>query len=153
MIWWTGYQTLPIQLQNFIDSDYPFDKLRVKHNGKKVTGNLRREMDNLTGEQTALKYFAKSDRISRENFQTVWWDGMENLVKSYRQVYQVWLTKTHLRILWYTLIHVVLEAWMVSYVTFMRKCGQKNVTCDEMQRAKEEEDVAQFSWKISGLSI
>jgi hypothetical protein len=60
-----------IQLQNFIESDFPFEKLRLKHNGKKVTGNLCREMDNLTGERNALKYFAESGRISRENFQTV----------------------------------------------------------------------------------
>ena len=39
-----------IQLQNFIDSNFPFEKLSLKHNGKKVTGNLRREMYNLTGE-------------------------------------------------------------------------------------------------------
>ena len=65
----------------------------MKHNGKKVTGNLRREMDNLTRKQTALKYSAESGRISRENFQTVWWDGMENLAKSYPKMYLVWLIK------------------------------------------------------------
>ena len=58
-----------IQLQNFIDSDFPSEKLRLRHNGKEVTGNLCREMDNLAGEQTALKYFAESGRIVRENFQ------------------------------------------------------------------------------------
>ena len=71
-----------IQLQNFIDRNFTFEKLGVKHNEKKITGNLHREMDNLTGEQTALKYFAESGRISRENSKTFWWDGMEHLMKS-----------------------------------------------------------------------
>ena len=82
-----------IRLQNFIDSDFPFKKQRVKRNGKKITGNLRREIDNLTGERTAQRYLAKSGRISRENFNNVWWDGMEHLMKSYPKMYGVWLTK------------------------------------------------------------
>jgi predicted RNA-binding Zn-ribbon protein involved in translation (DUF1610 family) len=82
-----------IRLQNFIDSDFPFEKLRLKHKGKKITGNLCREIDNLTGERTAKKYFAKTGRISRENFHAVWWDGMEHLMKSYPKMYRVWLTK------------------------------------------------------------
>ena len=61
-----------IQLQNFINFHFPSEMLQLKHNGEKVIGNLCREMDNLTGEQTTLRYFAKSDKISRENFQTGW---------------------------------------------------------------------------------
>ena len=38
------------QLQNVIDSNFPFEKIQVKHKGKEVTGNLCREIDNLTGE-------------------------------------------------------------------------------------------------------
>ena len=65
-----------IQLQNFFDSNFPFDKLQVKHNRNKIAGNLCRKTDNLTGEQTAKKYFEKYDRINRENFQKVWCSGM-----------------------------------------------------------------------------
>ena len=65
----------------------------MKHKVMKATGNLRIEMNKLTGEQSALQYFTKSNRISRENFQTVWWDGIGNLIKSYPKIYEVWLTK------------------------------------------------------------
>ena len=41
---------ISIQLQNFIGSNFPFEKFRLKPNGKKVTGNLCREMDILTEE-------------------------------------------------------------------------------------------------------
>ena len=82
-----------LQLQNFIESDFPFEKLKIKHNQKKITGNICREIDNLTEEQTAMKYIAESSRISRENFQKVWWNGMENLMRSYPRMYQVWLAK------------------------------------------------------------
>merc|ERR1712086_298743 len=82
---------ISMQMQKFIDSEFPFEKRRLKHNGKKVTGNLCREMDNLTGERTTLEYFAKFGRISRETPQTVWWDGMEKLTKKYSKMYQMWL--------------------------------------------------------------
>ena len=82
-----------IKLHNFFASDFHFEKIQVKQHRKKITSNLCREMDNHTGEQTSLKNFAKSGIISRENFQTVWWDVMENLIKRYRKIYQVWLTK------------------------------------------------------------
>ena len=82
-----------IQLQNFIESDIPFEKLKIKNNQKKIISNLCREIDNLTEEQTAMKYIAESSRISRESFQKVWWNGMENLMRSYPRMYQVWLAK------------------------------------------------------------
>ena len=87
-----------VQLQNAIDPDFPCEKLRVKQNRKKINGNICREIDNLIGERTAKRNFAKSDRISRENFQKVWWDGMYNLIKSYPQM-----------------------SWMVSHVPLVRK--------------------------------
>ena len=40
-----------IQLQNFIDSDVPFDTLQVKCSKKKINGNLCRQNNNLTGEK------------------------------------------------------------------------------------------------------
>ena len=46
-----------IQLQNFIDGKFPFEKLQVKHKGEKITGNLCRETNNLTGERSAKRYF------------------------------------------------------------------------------------------------
>jgi hypothetical protein len=142
------------QLQNFIESDFPFEKLRLKHNGKKVTGNLCREMDNLTEERNALKYFAESDRISRENFQTVWWDGMENLMKSYPKMYRVWLTK-HVSGCCGTNKHMSYwnPGWSAKYVSFMRECSRKNVTCDTVQRTREKEDAAQFSWGTGRLDV
>ena len=85
--------THAIEAQEFIHSEFPFEKLKVRYNGKKLTGNLRREIDNVRGEQTARTYFAKKGIVSEQNFGRVWWDGMEKLMKSYPKMYRVWLTK------------------------------------------------------------
>ena len=66
------------QLRYFIASDFSFEKIQIKHNGKKLTGNICREIDNLIGERIAIIYFAKSGRISRENFQKVWLNEMKH---------------------------------------------------------------------------
>jgi hypothetical protein len=78
-----------IQLENFIASDFLFEKLWIEHNGKNITSNVFREINTLTGEQSAMKHFAESGRTSREIFQKIWWDGMENLTKSYPNMYQM----------------------------------------------------------------
>ena len=79
--------------QAFIESKFSFEKLRIKYDGRKITRNLRREIDNLTGERTARRYFAKTGKVSREDSPKIWWDGMEHLMKSYPKMYRVGLTK------------------------------------------------------------
>ena len=82
-----------IDTQNFIQNEFPFAKLRVMAGGKKLSGNLRREIDNRKGESTTQKYFAKKGMVRDEDFSLIWWDGMEQLMRAYPKMYRVWLTK------------------------------------------------------------
>ena len=56
-----------------------------------------------------------------------------------------WTNKTNLRVLWHKQTHGILKTSMISCVSYMQKFGQKNITCNNMQRARKEDDVAQFS--------
>ena len=49
-----------MQSQAFIESNFQFEELQVRSDGRKITDNLRREIDNLTGERTARRYLAKT---------------------------------------------------------------------------------------------
>ena len=82
-----------LSTNRFIENEFPFERFWVWIGGKKITGSLRQEIDNLTGNQVACEYLAKSGWISTDNFPKVWWDGMETLMKSYPKMYRVWLTK------------------------------------------------------------
>ena len=61
--------------------------------------------------------------------------------------------KTCFGVLVHTQTNVILESWMVNYVSFVRKRDQKNVTCDTVQRPREKEDVVQFSWETNRLDV
>ena len=82
-------------------------------------------MDNLTGERTALKYFAEPDRTNRDNLSEslVKWNGEshEYLPKDVLSV----ANKTHFGVLQHKHTNIILESWMVGYVSFMQKCGKR----------------------------
>ena len=77
----------------FIQSKFPFEKLKVRCRGRKLTGNLRKEIHNMKGEHTARRYFAKKGIVGEDDFERIWWDGMKKLTKLYPIMYRVWLMK------------------------------------------------------------
>jgi len=77
----------------FIDPDLPFEQLRVKVAGKKVTGSLRRAIDNHVGHEAARDFYDRQRIISSENFDLVWWDGLEATMMEFPKLFRVWLTK------------------------------------------------------------
>ena len=79
--------------EDFVNTDFPFEKLKVRSNREKMTGNLRRALDNLQGERTAKKRFDSKDILKSDNFSCIWWDEMEDLMKGYPKMYRVWTTK------------------------------------------------------------
>ena len=79
--------------EDFVSTKFPFEKLMVKSGGEKLTGNLRRALDNLQGERTARTYLDSKDIVKSDDVPVVWWDGMENLMKGYPKMYRVWITK------------------------------------------------------------
>ena len=55
--------------------------------------NLCGEVDDLTGEKMARRYFVTTGKVSGEDFPKIWWDTIEHLMKTYPKMYRVWLTK------------------------------------------------------------
>ena len=76
--------------QNFVSTEFPFEKLKVKSRGKKITGNLRRALDNLHGKHTARAYLDSKNIVRSSVFPCVWWNGIEDLMKGYPKMYRVW---------------------------------------------------------------
>ena len=79
--------------EDYIHTNFPFERLRVRSNGDKITGNLKKALDILKGERTAKQHFDSKEIVRKDDFHCVWWDGMEDLMKSYPKMYRVWATK------------------------------------------------------------
>ena len=113
--------------------------------GKKLTGNLRREIDNRKGESTAQKYFAKKGMIRDEDFSLIWWDGMEQLMRAYPKNVPCLAYKTCLRLLWHQQTDVLLEKRLERSLLIMLRSCRECTTHYKVQRQGTENDIAPFS--------
>ena len=77
----------------YIDSNLPFEQIRVKVGGRKVTGSLRRAIGNHVGHEIARGFYDRERIISSRDFDLVWWDGLEATMMEFPRLFRVWLTK------------------------------------------------------------
>ena len=58
--------------QEFINSLFPFEQVRVTLDGRKVTGSPRRAFDRYWGERTARDFYHSKHLVNRHEFHLVW---------------------------------------------------------------------------------
>ena len=76
-----------------IEGDFPFEVVRMKLSGKRVSGSPRLALEADWGYRAARELFEKKQIIRREDFHLVWWDGLRAAMNQYPKMYRVWLTK------------------------------------------------------------
>ena len=119
----------------FIGTEFPFEKLRVKTHGKKITGNLRRELDNLSGGHIARRYLEEKGKVRSNDFPCVWWDGMEALMRSYPKMYRVWTTK---HVSGFCGTNKMMAYWKPDWTAMCPSCNSVVETSSHMTRCREE---------------
>ena len=119
---------------DFIKSEFPFERLRVRSYGTKITGNLRKELDNISGEYLARRHFQATGKICEEDFPKVWWDGMDYLMKGYPKMYRVWLTK-HVSGCCGT--NKMMSYWKPDWTAMCPSCGHVVETTEHITRCGE----------------
>ena len=78
---------------NFIDSNFPFEQVRVIVGGHKLTGSPKKAFERHWSTQAAREFFHRKDIVSKEDFHLVWWDGLEKVNYSFPKMLRTWLTK------------------------------------------------------------
>ena len=76
-----------------ISGDFPFEVVRMKLSGKRVSGSPRLALEADWGYRAARELFEKKQIIRREDFHLVWWEGLRATMNRYPKMYRVWLTK------------------------------------------------------------
>jgi hypothetical protein len=66
-----------------MEGDFPFEIVKLKLLGKRVSGSLRQALDANWGYCTAQSLFDSKNIICKENFHLVWWDGLRSTMSSY----------------------------------------------------------------------
>ena len=77
----------------YIDSNFPFEQLRVVMGTKKLTTSPKKAFASFWGYRCAKKLYNKRRIISSDFFHTVWWDGVDALNKRVPKMFSVFLTK------------------------------------------------------------
>ena len=59
----------------------------MKIAGTKVTGCVRLVVDRAVGEHVARSFFDRKYIVSSQNFDFVWWDGVENGARDFPKMF------------------------------------------------------------------
>eukprot|EP00956_Cyclotella_meneghiniana_P031980 scaffold85846_cov40-Cyclotella_meneghiniana.AAC.8 len=87
------YLVRAIHSGRFISSYFPFESSWVIVGRQKCTSSITEALYRSWGREEAKVLLAQRNIVSKENFDLIYWDGMEESMKVYPQVFKVYITK------------------------------------------------------------
>jgi hypothetical protein len=82
-----------VEANKFISSIFLLEKVCVKIARERVTGSPKNAITELWEEQVTQILYNRQGGVSKENFPFVYWEGMERVLKSFPEMFRVWVTK------------------------------------------------------------
>ncbi len=82
-----------VEAHELISSIFPSEKVCVENVGEWVTGSPKNKITELWGEQVAQALYDRWGVASKENFPFGYWEGMERVLKSFPEMFRIWVTK------------------------------------------------------------
>jgi len=82
-----------VHTNQFIKSIFPSERVCVEISGTRVTGSPKSVITELWGEEEAQKLFNRWGVVKAVDFPFVYWEGMEKVMKSFPEMFRVWVTK------------------------------------------------------------
>ena len=79
--------------QHFISSNIPFKNTRLLVKGRTVTGSPKNAFTQSWGARITQKLFHQRNIVGIDDFNLVYWEGMEKVMKSFPEMFRVWVTK------------------------------------------------------------
>ena len=81
--------------EEFIDSDFPFEQVHVKVEGKKMTGSPCQTFMNYSwSRRIARSFFHDKHILDWAYFPLVYWDGVEKVLMDFPQMFRTFITNT-----------------------------------------------------------
>ncbi len=82
-----------VATQSFITNTYPFEITRLTVKGVTVTGLPKTAITHYLGARVAQTLFHCWNIVPKVDFHLVYWEGMDKVMKSFPEMFQVWATK------------------------------------------------------------
>jgi hypothetical protein len=84
---------LAITTQTFIKDIFPSEGISLKIGDKWITGSPKMEITHLWGEQVAQDLLHRWKIVHTNNFPLVYLEGMDKVMRSFPEMFRVWITK------------------------------------------------------------
>jgi len=82
-----------VDTNEFISSIFPAEKVCVEISGERITGSPKNAITDLLGEQVTRALQDRRGVVRKCDFPFVYWEGMERVMKSFPEMFWVWVTK------------------------------------------------------------
>ena len=79
--------------QEFVESEFPFETMRIYLEGKKMTGSPRAAIGRHWGEKVARRFFHEKHLLNKYEFHLVAWDEVENAMSNFSDGFRRFVTK------------------------------------------------------------
>ena len=73
--------------EEYIITDFPFEQVRIKLDGVKVTGSPRYAIQMHQGEKVAREFLHSRHIVNRYEFNLIWWDAVEAAMKFFTKMF------------------------------------------------------------------
>ena len=85
-----------ISVGRFITGGIPFDDVRLRVGAKRVSGSptTTKAIHNFWGASGARKFLHKKGTVYLRDFNLIYWDGMEEAMEGFPDMFRTWVTKT-----------------------------------------------------------
>ena len=82
-----------ITSNEYIDSRFPGEHITVIAVGVKVTGSVKQALERSHGATVTRKLFDEESILARNDFDLVWWDRVDAVMRQYPKQFRIWVTK------------------------------------------------------------
>ena len=82
-----------VDTNEFILSIFLSEKVCVEISGEQVTAPPQNAITDLWGEQVAQELYDRRGMVTKCDFPFVYWEGMERVTRSFKEMFRVWVTK------------------------------------------------------------
>ena len=119
--------------QDFISSNFPFERLWVELDGLKVTGSPRTAFEQYWEAKVARKLYRGKHMTNKYEFNLVWWDGVKKVIYEFTKMFH-FLSLSIPTIILAGIINSL--ALMIRWKNVCSSCGKEDALAKHITRCR-----------------
>ena len=126
----------------------PFNNIRLRVGTRRVSGSPTKAIYNFWGGRVARTFLHDKGIVHRRDFNLVYWDGVEAAMKSFPDMFRVWVTKHVSR---FCGTNQQLSKFDRTVKNICQSCGKPNETTSHITRCSDPGRTKMFLTSVDGV--